>query len=237
MRKVLSVLFTLLTITYCCHAQSFQLVDAQKETQGSIGEKIRAVIKIKNTTNQPIAVNVKVKSQQLGTAESSAFFWGDQRVDAAKGEQAHALIIPAGATEESFVSVLKAGLAENTSSITYCFYNVNKPNDSLTHEITYKVQEQLTDDFFFQDEDIKISNIYPNPVRDKAFFQYEILRPGEKVKLVIHNLLGSIVGEYELDIYQNKLTISTEKLNPGVYFYSLHVDKKNLMTKKFIIKR
>ncbi len=93
------------------------------------------------------------------------------------------------------------------------------------------------DDVLFQNEQITISNLYPNPAVSSATFKYSLHSPSTKAKVIVRSILGQVVGEYNLDAQQQTLKIEVENLVSGMYFYTLSVDEKNLVTKKFLVKK
>lgn len=93
-----------------------------------------------------------------------------------------------------------------------------------------------TKDVAIANEVITVSNIYPNPSTNFVNFDYYLPSQTKQAKIVIHNILGSIVGQYELK-QDNKIKISVNDLKSGVYFYTITVGNKNLATKKFIVRR
>jgi hypothetical protein len=83
---------------------------------------------------------------------------------------------------------------------------------------------------------ITISAIYPNPASTKAAIKYELSDEAVKAKVVLCNVLGNIVGEYALSKETKQLDITTQDFASGVYFYTLNVDNKNVITRRLIIK-
>ncbi len=101
----------------------------------------------------------------------------------------------------------------------------------------YVIEDQNSKKILFHNKDIQISNVYPNPVANFAFFNYTLNTKKKGAKIVIHDVLGSVIAEYDLPPYDSKIKISTNELNSGIYFYTLKVDNDNLITKKLVIKR
>jgi hypothetical protein len=66
---------------------------------------------------------------------------------------------------------------------------------------------------------------------------YKILNDRIKAKLVVHNLLGNVVGEYSLPILENFVRVKTDDLSAGIYFYTLYVDDESVMTRKLIVRK
>ncbi len=83
---------------------------------------------------------------------------------------------------------------------------------------------------------IEISEGYPNPALHYIQFDYRMIDRSSKGKIIVYNLLGSIVGEHQLNNYDNRLKISVDNLKTGIYFYTISINNQSLITKKFIVK-
>ena len=58
-----------------------------------------------------------------------------------------------------------------------------------------------------------------------------------KAKIVVHNILGNIVGEYSLPSFENFVRVKTDDLSAGIYFYTLYIDNEGVMTRKLIVRK
>lgn len=96
--------------------------------------------------------------------------------------------------------------------------------------------QNMRGEMLFSNEKISISSVYPNPASAYASIDYHLSRDTDKAKIVLCNVLGNVVGEYTLIRDAKTLHISTLELNSGVYFYTLSLDGKSLVTRKLIIK-
>lgn len=93
------------------------------------------------------------------------------------------------------------------------------------------------DDQLFADKHFVISNIHPNPSFGQVSFEYEFAEmPKGTYKIIFHNVLGAQVAVYDVPYGSKNLKVSLDHLKPGVYFYSLVIDDKKKVTKKFMIK-
>lgn len=93
------------------------------------------------------------------------------------------------------------------------------------------VEEQL-----YSSERIVVSNIYPNPASEFAELDYSIQNSVRDAKVIFYNVLGSQVGEFNLDKSDRKLRVNTREMPTGVYFYQLAVDGKKVATKKMLVR-
>jgi len=220
-----------------CQAQSFEIIGGQGTYKGEIGKAIQVPIKVKNLTDQPIQIVVKRIDQVIGTSQSSYFCWGDDCFDAEVEQLPLSQRVGVEETSDKFVSVLETGLVAGISTVKYLIYNRDIPSDAMEYEVNYTVEEDLGNNVIFSSAQIKINEVYPNPADKYAIFDYNILDEEVDAKIIMHNVLGSIVGEYELSFLETKLKVITENMNPGVYFYTLNLDNEGIMTKKMIIRR
>jgi hypothetical protein len=235
MRTITVILLTLF-LNINSFSQSFK-IDSDQKHMGSVGSEVKAVLTIRNLTNKPLQLQIKRINSQLGSSQNSYFCWGDDCIKDQSNAFSSSKTIEARGLSSKFTSVLEAGLVETNSAVKYLIYNVNNPADSIIHEVSYVIEDQNLKKILFHNKDIQISNIYPNPVANFAFFNYTLSAKKKEAKIVIHNVLGSIIAEYDLPHDDSRIKISTNELNSGVYFYTIKVDNDNLITKKLIIKR
>ncbi|QJD80067.1 T9SS type A sorting domain-containing protein [Spirosoma rhododendri] len=106
---------------------------------------------------------------------------------------------------------------------------------SVEGKITKEVSES-DDNLMFANEHIAVSNIYPNPANDYAEISYQYTGAVNEAKLVLINVLGSPVAEYELAKNDRKLRIATSDMMTGYYFYQLSLDGKKVATKKLLVR-
>ncbi len=229
---VISILFGFSTI-----AQSIEILDNNQNYHGNIGSKIEVPIKIKNNSDRVLHLMVQRVSSQIGSTQSTFFCWGDECFSKDTYILPTSRKLAPGEESSAFISVLEAGLTEQFSTVTYIFYDRDNPSDAVSYELNYNVEEKEIKGLLFESEDITLSDAYPNPVSEFAIIQYRFFDETKEAKILIHNVLGSIVGEYELLPFENQLKISTQELNPGVYFYTLYLDKQVKVTKKLLVKK
>jgi hypothetical protein len=96
--------------------------------------------------------------------------------------------------------------------------------------------EPRSNELLFNNENISVSSIYPNPASTSASVKYRFGGGSREAKIVLCNVLGNVVGEYRLSRDLNELQISTNALASGVYFYTLSLDGRNVVTRKLIVR-
>ncbi|QHV94664.1 T9SS type A sorting domain-containing protein [Spirosoma endbachense] len=97
-------------------------------------------------------------------------------------------------------------------------------------------QELRADDRMYSNDRITVSNIYPNPASESAQIDYQITGQVNEAKLILLNILGSPVAEYDMQQNDRKVHVATRELATGYYFYQLSVDGKKVATKKLLVR-
>lgn len=97
------------------------------------------------------------------------------------------------------------------------------------------VQEGKTENRLYTADKLWVSNAYPNPADDVAELDYQFSGPGD-AKLVLLNVLGAPIAEYELERNANRVRIGTRLLDTGYYLYQLSVDGKKVATKRLLVR-
>ena len=216
-------------------AQSFEISGLQDSYKGTIGETIRAPLRLKNTTEKPIVLIIRRLQAQIGSTQKS-FFCVDghcleERVDD------YVVRLEPGQSLTNFQIALEGGLVPGLSFIRYIAFNRLNPGHSFEFDVNFMVEEKPEKENIYQSRQITVRDVYPNPSIDHAFVDYELLSDRTKAKIRVHNLLGNVVGEYDLSSGETLLRIKTDDLNAGIYFYTLYLDNESVMTRKLIVKK
>jgi hypothetical protein len=234
MRKVLLLAILLLTC-FLTFSQGFEIVNLQESYKGTIGELIKAPIRVKNTSDKPIILIVRKVSSQIGSTQKN-FLCLDASCLDQRGDD-HIVKIEAGQTLSTFQVALDAGLVAGLSAVKYIAYNKSNPSQSIEFEVNFAVEEKAKKQSIYTSKYITIKDVYPNPVVDHALVDYKILNEQVKAKIIIHNILGNNQGEYELSSGENLLRIPTDDLSAGIYFYTLYINEEGVLTCKIVVRK
>lgn len=98
------------------------------------------------------------------------------------------------------------------------------------------IPEHISNDKLYEDRELSISNIYPNPANDFAVLDYSLRSSNKEAKVTFLNILGGTVGEYKLDSFDNNIRIRTDSWDNGIYFYQLIIEGKKVATKKLLVR-
>jgi hypothetical protein len=168
-------------------------------------------------------------SQVLAPGHVSYFCW-NQCYDPIIDVSPDSTLIGAGQAVSIFNGDLNPLGYAGTSYVTYVFFD--RAGDSTT-AVTYTYEATPTG---INEPAAKtnLNTASPNPANGFTRISYNV--PAAKdARIVICNMLGSVMKEIKLSDSQNTLTLSTSDLKQGVYFYSLVVDGRTISSKKLIV--
>lgn len=175
--------------------------------------------------------------QQIGSSQKAFFCIDNDCIEENIVPPSFIREIMPGETVDFLTAVLETGLVQSNSTVKYRFYNVNNPEDNIEFELNYAIDERIKEGLLYSSDALELSDVYPNPVSEKAIFDYLIKDNSKEAKIVIHNVLGSVAGEYVLSPYEYKLSVEMDPYNPGVYFYTLYLDNEGVATKKLVVRK
>jgi hypothetical protein len=221
-------------------SQSFQLSDstgplANNATVVKYGlpsaDEIISYVFIKNTTASPIAVKVKKVELMALHGTMNLYCWGLCYTPEIFVSPDSIVIDPGMTNTTDFSGHYLPNGMVGISTIRYVFFDINNPSDTVCVNIDFSTYPQGIKDL----RGVSLSSAYPNPVDDMVNFSVSAPQ-GSDAKLIIRNLLGSVVRETAIDGTTGKLTINTSDLAEGVYFYTFFVNGNSRVTKKLVIR-
>jgi hypothetical protein len=131
----------------------------------------------------------------------------------------NALTINGGNTvNNTFTSHFKPSGHSGISEIQYTFFDANNPQDSANVVVRYEIAPVGIS---------KVSSFtslkaFPNPADDKVTLSFTRSSLNGKGNIELYNMLGSKVFSQQVEDMDGTITISTENLKAGLYFYSLN---------------
>jgi len=187
----------------------------------------------KNNGTSLLSVKVRKKEISVVAGSQNYFCWGScwassvytspDSVDIAHDSMSYA-----------FTGDYKAKDHMGITTIMYTFFDMFNPNDSVCVVVNYDCSMSAVGEI--PSENIEFSNAFPNPANDHVAFNYSIPPSLNDCELIIRDLVGNIVSNILITDKTGTLKIYTDKLNNGVYFYSLLVNDKPSFTRKLIVR-
>jgi len=215
--------------------QSFEVGPLQDVYKGYIGETVKVPVRFTNTTDKPLTLVVRKVSSTLGGTQKNYFCPDNNCVD----EEVDDILIRVDPkqTLSSFEIALEAGLANGISSAKYVVFNRYNSSEIFEFDLNFAVEERSSKENIFASPHIILHDVYPNPIVDYAYINYDKLNDDVEAKIIIHNILGNPIDEYGLPSGENKVKIRAESMNAGIYFYTLYLDNDGVVTRKLIVKK
>lgn len=114
----------------------------------------------------------------------------------------------------------------------YSFTPESEPeNQYQNHYFKFRTTAEI----LFENEQLRITTAFPNPASINATLEYQMFSP-VNAKITVSNVLGNTLNTFNLDFNDNKIIIPTTQYESGVYFYTLSIDNKSIITKKLVVK-
>ncbi|OYX12953.1 MAG: hypothetical protein B7Z16_16240 [Algoriphagus sp. 32-45-6] len=236
MKSVFQILIALmLMLSYTVDAQQARVLSEVVDFNGKIGTSQRKTILLQNESNQTKTYLLKALRGNIGSSQKVRVCFGDQCFDPKKELAKISLKLDPGQIYTDLYLEFEMGIAATRGSFELLFSNPENIRETFTVEARYEVASESASEFLHKD--IQLSEIYPNPSNRIAQLDYEVVNPKAKAKITINSFIGNPIAEYELDPNRTSLVINVSDFQPGVYFYTLFVDNKNVVTKKLQVKK
>lgn len=214
--------------------QNFDLIDRQENFRTPVGETLQIPLKIKNTSDKP-QFYIVLKLQSDLSSNQKAYFCLDKKCLDPSINEFSKKIEPGETINLNYT--IEGGISPGQNSIRFQVFPKGSPQEITEYAVSVAIHEKNDKPVLFQSKDITIQDVYPNPVQDQAFIDYRIHSEDVKAKLVIHNILGKPMNEYELPFSESRVKLQTEEFTSGIYFYTLYLNNNGVLTRKLIVRK
>ncbi|PZX50700.1 putative secreted protein (Por secretion system target) [Algoriphagus ratkowskyi] len=237
--KLLLIFFTWLwlLVPVFTEAQQVRVLSDGIEFRGDLGSTQRKTIILQNETNQVKIFLLKSLRGNIGSSQKVKLCIGDQCYDPKKDLAKIKLTLKPGELLTDLYLEFGMGIAATRGSFDLTFVNENNLRDLFIVEARYEVDDPAIRVDEFDYKDIMLSDVYPNPSVRIAQFDYNIKNQSVKARIAINSFIGNPIADYDLDPDRNALVINVSDYNPGIYFYTLFLNNKNIVTKKLVVKK
>ncbi|WP_296700058.1 T9SS type A sorting domain-containing protein [Algoriphagus sp.] len=218
-------------------AQQVRVLSEDLEFSGDLNSIQRKTVILQNESSQSKTYFLKNLTGNVGSSQHVRICIGDDCFDPRKDLAKIRITLAPGELMTDLYLDFEMGIVETRGSFDLNFVNLENIRESFVVEARYDVSnpDEKIDEFDYKD--LTLSDIYPNPSNRIAQLDYQLKNPNAKAKITINSFIGNPVAEYQLDPDRNSLVINVSDFNPGVYFYTLFVDNKNIVTKKLQVKK
>ncbi|SFU19619.1 Por secretion system C-terminal sorting domain-containing protein [Algoriphagus locisalis] len=237
--KRLLIFFTWLwlLVPVFSEAQQVRVLSDGVEFRGDLGSTQRKTILLENESKEVKTYLLKSLRGNVGSSQTVRICIGENCFDPKKDLAKIKLELEPGELLTDLYLVFDMGIVETRGSFDLSFVNENNLRDQFVVEARYEVEDPSNKVDEFDYKDIVLSDVYPNPSVRIAQFDYALKNKSIKARIAINSFIGNPIANYELDPDRNTLAINVSDFNPGVYFYTLFLDNKNIVTKKLVVKK
>ncbi|WKV11847.1 T9SS type A sorting domain-containing protein [Marivirga harenae] len=232
----MKIFFTIILsfiVTISAWSQDIMVKNLDKEIITGFQKTNTKTFKIQNFTNLKKSIKIK---QSIENIQGGSTLLICHEENCSDNNESLIINIAPNSISSEIKLILNGGLS-NLNIIAYLEFVDLEVDNIVKKELAIKVTENKPKDVFFEKGDLIVNSFFPNPAVKNAIMEYSINPNETEVKITLQNVLGSIVDTYELSPDENKLNISTENFNPGVYFYTLSIKDEGLATRKLIVKK
>lgn len=229
--RLLSVLSILLALVG--RAQNFELVDRQDNYTAGLNQLVKIHLKIKNNSDRAQFYTIRKSRSDLGESQKGYFCLDNKCLEPSVSEFVKK--VDAGETVNLNFTV-ESGNQSVLNNIKFDIFPKNNPTEVVEHLVSLNVDERAQRTIY-QSRELVINDVYPNPAQDIAVIDYKIHNDLLKAKIVVHNILGRSMGEYELATDDTRIKMIVDDFAPGVYFYTLYVNNTGVLTRKIMVRK
>ncbi|HNP49596.1 MAG TPA: T9SS type A sorting domain-containing protein [Bacteroidia bacterium] len=231
MKKLLPAIAAFILVSLSSFAQSLQITADTTSFSGPANIVMTGTCRVTNVGANAIFVKVKRTVVDTASGHVTNFCWNGACYPATTSESPTYVIMNPGDVDTTLLADLNPRGFGGTSTVTYSFYDMDNVSDESLITFTYRASSVGIDEVGALKY---ISNMYPNPADAVTHVSYAI-NSGKEARLVISNLLGSVVKEIAIADKQGVSTIPTSDMKTGIYICSIIIDGKSYGSKKLIV--
>jgi len=233
--KFLCLIFFIFQLN--AEARQVRVLNEAVEFTGKINSTQRKSLILQNESDQSKEYVLKFLRGNIGSSQNIKLCMGEQCYDPRKDMGKIKLNLKPGEVVTDLYIEFSLGITETRGTFDLHFSNPENNRDAFIIEAVYNVSNPNADGGEVNHKDISIGSVYPNPSNRVAHLDYKLKNKNARVRVVVNSFIGNPVYDFVLDPTQETLSINVSELNPGIYFYTVIVDNKNIVTKKLVVKR
>ncbi|WP_209330642.1 T9SS type A sorting domain-containing protein [Lunatimonas salinarum] len=236
MKPFLPFLITLLLFCQSwAAARQVRVLSEKVEFIGKVNTKQRKSLILQNDSDQVKEYFLKFTQGNIGSSQSMKVCLDNNCYNPIKEPHRIKIKLNPGEIFTDLYIEFDLGIIATRGTFDLHFFNTENSRDSFIIEGVYNVEASNEDSFVHKD--FELGGVYPNPTNRVAQLDYKIKNPSVSARVVVTSFIGNPIYDFRLDPVQYSLEINVTDLNPGVYFYTIIVDNKNLVTKKLFVNK
>ena len=190
-------------------------------------------IHIKNISAGSVTLKAKKIQTSLVSGASVSMCFGINCYGSGTFITPTPVVLAANAKDSSFSGHYNPAGNLGESIVTFIFFNVSNVNDSAWIVVHFNATLGISESNLSK---FDVSSPYPNPAISNTSISYSLPQNTVNAKCVVTNILGSKVMEMPVNNQKGTLSINTDAMKSGIYFYSFYVNDQIISTKKLMVK-
>ena len=237
MKSILSFFTCFFLLLQLNAVAQVRVLNEAVEFNGKVNTSQRKSLILQNESNQTKEYILKFMRGNIASSQNIKICLGNTCYDPKKDLAKVKLSLKPGEIYTDLYLEFDLGITEAKGTFDMHFANTENLRDVFIIESVYNVENPNREGDEINNEDIKLGSVYPNPASRSAQLDYEIKKPRINARIVVNSFIGNPVYDLKLNPNENSIILNVTDLNPGIYFYTLIVDNKNIVTKKLVVKR
>jgi hypothetical protein len=234
LKRLFFIGFLFLTYEYAA-SQQFEVLESPDAYQTTFNQQLRIPIRIRNNTEKAQFYVVRKVKGDLGDTQKGYFCLSNNCLDATISEFSKR--IEPGETVHELYFIVESGIQSMQTTLRFEVLPKGSVGETVDRSVAISVDEKAGRSFIFQSKDISVQDAYPNPVQTQATIDYKIHSEAVKARITLHNILGKIIGDFDLSTSETHIKIQADELTSGVYFYTVYIDNSGILTRKLIVRK
>lgn len=243
MKRITISLIALYLSVIVVYGQSLVISHPQSGNTLNNGDTITAtvteldksfVVRLDVTNTSSSSLDVKVKKIEMFTIPGSEnFLCWDLCYPPNVFTSSNFLSINSNEKNTNFYGEYESNGEAGKSRIMYVFFDVNNPSDSSWAVVEYHTGSSVAYSNINKEE-TKV-NAFPNPTNGIINFEYDLESDFESANILISNVLGEMIEEKQILNTEGKLVLDLSNYESGIYFYTIIVDNKAIISRKIVL--
>lgn len=237
MKSILSFFILLFLLLQFDAVAQVRVLNEAVDFSGNVNTSQRKSLILQNDSDQAKEYILKFMRGNIASSQNVKICLGNTCYDPKKDLAKVKLNLKPGEIFTDLYLEFELGITEAKGTFDMHFANAENLRDVFIIESVYNVENPNSDGNEVNNKDIKLGSVYPNPAGRSAQLDYEIKNEQINARIVVNSIIGNPVYDLKLNPNENSIFLNVTDLNPGIYFYTLIVDNKNIVTKKLVVKR
>ncbi len=191
---------------------------------------------ITNADGSPVTIKVKKTIIALNDAGATVYFCTDVNCYSPSQTLSYAVNLNASGGNDQLTTDFNPNGVAGVTSVRYAVINQANMNDSAFFIIDYNVSCSAAGINAPINVKPSVSNPAPNPASSFFAVNYKLGSANSTgAKMVVYNLLGDRVMETNVEEIEGTIKMDISSLDQGIYFCSLEMDGKMLVTRRLVV--